>query len=325
MTDHKIVINPGDTVTVSVAATAPPPVTPPPPTTGGLTLPLPAGMKVRPYAATGPWNTPIPSGPVLDPNSASWVSGIGPLTSNRDGFTFPFYAAPGGTPKVTFAATGSATVISADGKTATAAPNKQIAIPLPAGATPASGSDAQILVVDLATGDEYDMWQVDVANRKVTNMTVFRAGVLSPGTTTARYPSRGAGIVYLGGLIRPWEVAQGHIDHALAFAYDKVSPAFRAPATKSDGKGGGLPEGARLQLDPSYDISGLTGTGRIIAKALQVYGAYVIDYAGNPGKIYAEYQSTAKWGVSDAPALATSTVSPIPANRLRVLRQWDGR
>ena len=51
---------------------------------------------------------------------------------------------------------------------------------------------------------------------------------------------------YLTGLIRPWEIAQGHIDHAIAFTYNYPTAAYVYPATKSDSRGSfpDMPEGA---------------------------------------------------------------------------------
>jgi hypothetical protein len=293
-----------------------------------LRLPLPDGMTIRAYTETSPWNTKIPADPVLDRKSAAWIKDVGPLTANVSSFTFPVYAVRGhSTDKVTYTASGIAAVISADGASQTRPADGQIDIPMPEGAVAATGSDGQIIVLDLDTGDEYDLWQVDTDARTATNITKFTRGLLSPGTTSVVYPSRGAGMVYYRGLIRPWEIEQGRIDHALAFAYYRVSNEFRYPATKSDGTKQGMPEGARIQLDPSFDVNSLPDrTARIVARALQEYGAYVVDYAGNRGKIYAEYDGTANWSADSASTRfwSSDVVSSIPAGKLRVLRQWDG-
>jgi hypothetical protein len=47
--------------------------------------------------------------------------------------------------------------------------------------------------------------------------------------------------------------------------------------------------GGRIQLDPAWDVehSGLSAAGKIIARALQEYGAYCGDYAG-ANVLYAE-------------------------------------
>jgi hypothetical protein len=65
-------------------------------------------------------------------------------------------------------------------------------------------------------------------------------------------------------------------------------------------------------------IPGLDRTGRIIARALQVYGAYNIDNSGS-NKIYPEDNLTANWGTT----LVAKTVSAIPVERLQVLRLPD--
>ena len=90
-----------------------------------------------------------------------------------------------------------------------------------------------------------------------------------------------------GGIVRPEEIAQGHIDHALFFA----SPYTRAgdiacPATHTDGWASdpaAIPEGARIQLDPSFDIDGQDWPPweKVIGHALQSYGAYLGDSGGS--------------------------------------------
>jgi hypothetical protein len=56
----------------------------------------------------------------------------------------------------------------------------------------------------------------------------------------------------------------------------------------------------------------------VIARALQEYGAFVIDTGGG-AKLYPEDDLTAQWGS----ALVATTVSAIPVDRLRVLRLPD--
>lgn len=59
---------------------------------------------------------------------------------------------------------------------------------------------------------------------------------------------------------------------------------------------------------------GLSPTAKVIAKALQTYGMYVIDNSGS-SKIYLEDRLTAKW----APSVTRTTVSGIPWSALRVV------
>lgn len=53
-----------------------------------------------------------------------------------------------------------------------------------------------------------------------------------PSNTPNPYVSRGAGVPYIAGLIRKLEIDQGHIDHALAMAFDWPSSTFVYPASK---------------------------------------------------------------------------------------------
>ncbi len=58
-----------------------------------------------------------------------------------------------------------------------------------------------------------------------------------------------------------------------------------------------MPMGSRLQLDPSLDVStlGLEPGEEIVARALQTYGAYIVDSSSSMA-CYA--QSTALGGIS---------------------------
>jgi len=127
-------------------------------------------------------------------------------------------------------------------------------------------------------------------------------------------------------VIRPEEIAQGHIDHALAITIPYTRQGFVAcPATSGDGHNAdpaALPIGARVQLDRSVDVSGLAlpAWQKVIAIALQQYGAYVVDTGGSL-EVRAEsnlgrgYDAWAKAGVSpNSPSLAG-----LPWNNIHIL------
>lgn len=275
-------------------------------------------VNARPYTAA-PWNTSIAAGAPLHAQSAAWIANLatqstGKLRSDPTQYAFPVYFGDASSPRVDLIATGIASVQLADG---TKAPSSKLltGVPMPVGTAASSGSDAQIIVIDRVTGDEYDVWQFDGAHT-CTNVTKYERGVYRSGTTSpVVYASRGAGVPYLAGLIRRWEVDAGKIEHALAFAYPNTSPSFVYPATKSDGHGTGMPEGTRLQLNPAFDLTTLTDpVARIIAKAMQVYGMFVVDTSGS-NKVVPEDNRTANWGT----LLTATTVSTIPIAALRVL------
>jgi hypothetical protein len=164
--------------------------------------------------------------------------------------------------------------------------------------------DSSLVVLDPATGREWNLWQVrapDTASR------VLRCGSASlvtagPDLGAARVgdyrtkengfePPRGCGIQCLAMLVRPGEVAQGVIRHALSMPIRNASPAYVAPATKSDGLvAGGVPQGTRFALrvtDAEIDAWAaalpLPAAGRrsarVIARALRDYGWIVTDRA----------------------------------------------
>lgn len=287
----------------------------------GTTLPpslFPATGQ-RPYTFESPWNTPIPANAVEDSNSAAMIGTIsGSLRSDPTQYTYPVYLADSTTPRVTMTCSGTASTINQDGTRTSS--SQMSGVPIPASATASSGTDGQIVIIDRTTGDEYDIWQFTPPSSCV-NMTKYAAGVYRTAAETT-YISRGAGVPYFAGLVRPWEIAQGHIDHAIAFAYPSPrSTRCVYPASKTDGTSTGtysIPEGARIQLDPAVDvntISGLSAAGRVIARALQVYGAYLIDVSGS-NKLYPESSITANWGTT----VTATTVSAIPVGDLRVLK-----
>jgi hypothetical protein len=281
------------------------------------------GSCPRPYSTSSPWNTPI-----AEARYANGLKVAGPLTSDPTQYTYPVYRAGARTPWRTLRVDGVYSNVTAGGRELSLLQNARLRLPIPNRVRGAAGSDAQIVIVNPATGDEWGAWQVrrDGSGFRAQNAYHYntRWSGVPPHTSDGRpFGSRGAGVPYLAGLVRPCEIARGRIDHALAFAYDSPSPAHKYPATKSDGTGSGagaLPEGTRLQLDPSLSARqirawGCRGACFVVARALQRYGMFVIDASGRP-KVMFEYAGTARWnGVVHA-----STVSPIPLRALRVVR-----
>jgi hypothetical protein len=201
---------------------------------------------------------------------------------------------------------------------------QQVQIPanaMPAGPGFGQDGDNQVIAWDPNTGVEYECWQWDPGSAygghssgaSATNCWRYHTSPTTLSGTTFQYDGimadgaagRGGGTPYLAGLVRPWELAQGHIDHALAWAYQSPAGGHVYPSFKSDGSGGAagdMPEGTHLQLDPSLTDAQLGAMGcssqcLVIAHALQTYGAFLIDNSGST-KIYLESDVTASWGAS---------------------------
>jgi hypothetical protein len=317
---------------IKVANIVPPPpaAVPAPPTTSP---PPPATSCAPPYDKSSPWDTPIAAGAAVDPKSAVYMQAISdngqPLTSDPDQYTIPVYRFDSSTPHVTVTGSGYySTYDSGDNSRVGHDSPWSAQVPVPFGAIGSDGSDGQIILLDLARGIEYGFWQFAVdSNGHYTASNGYRYHTSAGygGRFADGLAGRGAGTPYLAGLVRPCEIAQGQIDHALAFAYDSPSSAFVYPASKSDGGAFGgvlgvdLPEGSRLQLDPSLSTATLTSWGLspaaiVIARALQRYGMYVVDHSGS-SKIYLEDTTTAGW----SPSIHRNMLSGIPWSAFRVL------
>jgi hypothetical protein len=283
-----------------------------------------SGSCARPYSPSSPWNTPI-SG------RARYADGLkvpGPLTSDPTQYTYPVYRVNSNTARRSLRVDGVYSNVTNGGRRLSVLNGVTLRIPIPASAMAAAGSDAQVVILNPATGDEWGAWQVRRDGRGFRAENAYHyntrwSGVPPRTSEGSPFGSRGAGVPYLAGLVRPCEIARRRIDHALAFAYDSPSGQHVYPATKSDGTGSGpsaLPEGTRLQLNPSASAARIRSWGCrracfVVARALQRYGMFVIDASGRP-KVMFEYAGTARWGG----VVHASTVSPIPLHELRVLR-----
>jgi hypothetical protein len=278
----------------------------------------------RPYSASSPWNTPISGKAVYTDGLA--VSG--PLTSDPTQYTYPVYEVGPHTPTHNLRIDGVYSNVTSGGRQLAISQRVTVRVPIPRRAQAAAGSDAQVVLIDRSTGDEWGTWQLrrDGNGFSAENGYHYntRWSAIPPHSRDGQpFGSRGAGVPYLAGLVRPCEIARGRIDHALAFAYDSPSAQHTYPATKSDGTGSGpsaLPEGTRLQLNPSLSADRIRSWGcrqvcLMVARALQRYGMFVIDSSGRP-KVMFEYAGTARWDGR----VHASTVSPIPIRELKVVR-----
>jgi hypothetical protein len=295
---------------------------------GGDTAP------VLPYDAASAWNTPVGSSPKLDALSSVYINAIADnalqLTSDPSQYTIPVWVFDSSTPTYTVNLSGYYSTYDAGDNSRVGhgfAPTIT-GIPVPAGAVPGTGSDGQIIFWDPSSGTEYGFWQWGQdgnGNYFATNGYRYHTTAGYYGRFADGLAGRGDGTPYLAGLVRKWEIDQGHIDHALAFAYNSPSSAYVYPASKSDGGNFGgilgtdLPEGSRLQLDPSLTDAqlaalGLSPTAITVAHALQKYGAYVVDHSGS-SKIYVEAGASAGWDSS----VNRTMLSGIPWSDFRVV------
>ncbi|HSL64583.1 MAG TPA: hypothetical protein VK874_07980 [Gaiellaceae bacterium] len=265
-------------------------------------VPVPASLDGgRWFAESSPLNTPISADAAVDPSSAAMTSGM-EYAAAQKGFSIsvkrwsvPVYYADRTTPRRTVTLDAPWTIPA----------HRLVDVPFPAEARPDPAGDMHMAVIDRDTGCFYEYyklfrrgdgeWQARWANR---------GSLAGPGIHRSALSTRASGFANLAGLIRPEELRAGAIEHALVFGHPFTKAGGPvAPATDSDGRPGSetgaavglslpggalpIPEGARVQLDPALDLDsvGLAPWQRVIARALQRYGMYLVDTAGTTGLV----------------------------------------
>jgi hypothetical protein len=182
------------------------------------------------------------------------------------------------------------------------------AVPVPSDAVVANDNDAHLVVWQPSSDTLWEMWK---ARRLDGQWQACWGGRLSStsssnGVLSAPYGSTATGISVGAGLVTISDLRQGHIDHALVMSLVETrSGVYSWPANRTDGWKSGkefIPEGQRLRLDPTLDLStlSLTPVGQMIAVAMQTYGVVIRDKAGSVA-LYAE---------SPLPTMATGQPNP---------------
>ena len=247
----------------------------------------------RPFSPDSPWNQKIPRNPETDPRSQELVEDLAKscrwdfLGINIKGYSIPvYYIDAPRTPTVLV-------------KCRTTGEGFDKPVPIPDVAAPDPQSDHHLCIVDRKLGLEWGMWD---ARRNADGSWTCGLGATADLKGTGVRPlagraprwqlaagARASGFPLIAGLITVEEVKAGAIEHALALAYPHcrsryfIPPASTAQGTTAEARPDrGIPMGGRLQLDPAIDVSRLplSPSGRIVARALQEYGAYVCDYSG---------------------------------------------
>ncbi len=184
-------------------------------------------------------------------------------------------------------------------------------VPMPAQAKTSVGSDHHLSIWDVPNNTIYEFWDM----RKASNGT-WSAGLGSKLSTTGlgyqttawSGSARAYGGSAVAGSIRYQEMKDGEIKHALAMAYPWTRGKAYAMGLGTDGitqniathsdnasasnrnTSANIPEGARLRLKASVDVNAKCGSNnacKVIGRALQTYGAYVVDTSG-VATLYAE-------------------------------------
>ncbi|MBA2348526.1 MAG: DUF4124 domain-containing protein, partial [Solirubrobacterales bacterium] len=232
------------------------------------------------------WNTPLPADAPLHASSAGYVAELGRQLGfavpwiNTTQYSTPVYTVPADAPTVRVALDVNVPELQ----------QALEAVPIPAGAAAARGTDQHLTVWQPATDTMWELW---LARRGLDGRWRARWGgrmtgvSTNPGHFTQKdWGATATGLPLLGGLIRTKELEVGRIDHALAFAIpDALAGQFVWPAQRTDGNrwdAGSIPEGTRFRIDPNLDLAtvSMPASVRAIAVAAQRYGIVLRDRAG---------------------------------------------
>jgi hypothetical protein len=242
------------------------------------------------------WNTPVAPDAAIDPQSAGLVAALndrvdeeertadGPWI-NTTAYSVPLYTVSAKQPTVTVHLRNHR-------------PERSLsaawrAVPLPANARPATGSDGTLAVWQPSSGRLWEFWRlVDGARGWQASWggamrhVARQQGVYGPGVWPHAHRWWGvsaSSLSLLGGLMTIQQLQSGEIDHALAIALPEIRAGVHAsPAQRSDGESSeatAMPEGAHLRLNPALDLTTLhlPPLTLSIARAAQRYGIFVTD------------------------------------------------
>jgi hypothetical protein len=264
--------------------------------------PTESAAPFRFFSPTSFWNEEVPASASLDPSSAGVVTAFdreiaaaeaaktGLPNINTTSWSVPVYTVPADQPLVK--------VTLEEGSRWTAAlQSAWDAVPLPAHAQPAVGTDKMLVVWQPSTDKLWEFWRLE------ETLTGWQAtwggamqnasadsGAYGPEDWSGAKSNWGAAATSLsvaGGLITLEDLEKGQIDHALAISIPTSrGGVYAAPAERTDGSSTeplSIPEGAHLRLDPSLDLASLhlPKLTLMMAEAAQRYGIFVVNQSVN--------------------------------------------
>jgi hypothetical protein len=238
------------------------------------------------FQAPNTWYEKLtPANTVVDPNSAAMVAYLTSITgkfgTSTGGWSHPIFYAESTTPLSTVTISGNATA-------------QQLGwdkVPIPPNAVQSSQTDGHLIVIDHLHHYAWELYQA----RKISS-TAWAAsrmrrwdltgdGVQSPSDRLGAV--RQCPVPLLHGLITYEEMQRGLIDHAIEMTAYSQGDNFWAPypgeinlsGQDQINKQSGIEACMRLQLDPALDLNTLSlpPLGKVVAKAMQEYGVFIVD------------------------------------------------
>jgi hypothetical protein len=229
-----------------------------------------------PFASDSPWNTPLGAGAQFETAMGACTRELTATSSGYDvaahQWSQPVWIAKSSDPTVTLTQQGQPF---ASG------------VHCPAGASPAlpaaPGTDGNLNIVDPQHAFLDESWRAVMATGGWDAQFWFKQDLHGPGCTLGGVRAYGGSTI--AGLIRIGELKTS-IPHALGFALDTSlqKNAWVWPAISNDGAPassyqGAIAMGQLAAIPPGVDLCtlGLTPGGLVVARALQDFGAYLVD------------------------------------------------
>lgn len=243
------------------------------------------------------WNAPMAAQAELDPESGRLVTAVNAVVqSEAIGKFGPWISTTGYSTPIYTVGPRQKTVTVALRNNNPAMQRAFSAVPLPADARPANGSDAQLTVWQPSSDKLWEFWRLAKsasgwhaqwggAMRHVSRSPGYFSSASWPGAQS-NWGATATSLPLVGGLITLADLQRGEIDHALALGFPLTQAhVVRFPAQRTDGKStsaDAVPEGARFRLDPQLSLASLhlPPLTAMIARAAQRYGVVVRDTSG---------------------------------------------
>lgn len=217
-------------------------------------------------------------------------------------------------------------------------PAEIVWMPIPADAHPADGTDAQLAIINIDSGEEWGLngGEIDVSGEWYAD-GAYRYHIENSGIPPEGFGQRGVGIGQIAGIVRPCEIERGKIEHAVTIAYDYPCapricqlngwPEVIPPFTKTDGRGksfSDIPEGARMVVRPEITLKDIQEACHDMKGCIawitnmQVFGGFIVDRSGHP-KTYGEGMLSANWNYE---YWTNNMLKDIPQDWYSIL-DWD--
>jgi hypothetical protein len=238
------------------------------------------------------WTTPIPANAPTHPDSARFVANLvaqvkryyGTAAVNTTKYTAAVYVVGSDVPAVTVKYSNCQLKGWTDPKFL-----RQLEhVPIPPGAVPAAGTDAEMAVYQPSTDRLWELWKTQ---SRPDGWYACWGGMLeqasrSNGIFPYPYGVTATGLSMLGGMVQIAELQAGVISHAVDFGLPETRKGvYSWPANRTDGRidsPTAIPQGLRFRLDPALDIDALRlhPVARTLCRAIQRYGMVLRDSSG---------------------------------------------